>query len=118
MGGHRKRTAAGLLAGVLLLTGCAGSDEGGGTGKGTGGTGTATTKVASPPDNGIGKAKPADVIDRAYEALANASSVRIKGDMQDKGDKVRMDLRLTSDDQASGWIETEGARLHIIRTRT
>jgi hypothetical protein len=119
MGGHRTRTVAALLAGVLLLCGCAGSD-GGGAAKGTGGSGggTGTTKASTPPDNGIGKAKPADVIDRAYDALASASSVRIKGDLEDKGDKVKMDLRLTSNDEASGWIETEGSRLHIIRTRT
>jgi hypothetical protein len=119
MGGRHGRLAAGLLTAVLLLTGCAGSGDGGTGSKGAGGTGgTGTTKAASPPDNGIGKAKPADVIDRAYDALASASSVRIKGDMEDKGDKVKMDLRLTSNDEASGWIETEGSRLHIIRIRT
>lgn len=65
--------------------------------------------------NGLASKSADDIQSAMVDALKSAKSVHLKGDMTQDGERIEMDLQLTSTGEASGTITSEGQAISIIR---
>lgn len=105
--------AAAVVLTVLSLGGCGGGGPAGG--------GAATTQrspaaATSPNDNGIASKPVKEIVAASRQALLSARSVQVELDYKDKQGLIRMNLRLTRNKDAAGWVEQAGTRIHIVAT--
>ncbi|MDG4782564.1 hypothetical protein O7614_23165 [Micromonospora sp. WMMD961] len=89
----------GLVAVVAmaLLTGC-------GDGNGDGGQPASN----APADNGVAALAPDEALQRATTAVKNAKSYRLAGDIDNDGQKMTLDFKMTGSDLAGQVSTTEG----------
>jgi hypothetical protein len=99
---------------ILPLGGC------GGDGPARGGVRTAgprpTVAATTPADNGISARPAREIVAAARRALRSARSVQVELDYKDKDGLIRMNLRLTRNKDAAGWIEQGGTRVDLVAT--
>jgi hypothetical protein len=65
--------------------------------------------------NGLGAKSAEDVLSASVAALKEVSSVHIKGDIESDGEKMSLDMHITSTGEAQGTIKAEGAEISLIR---
>src|SRR3954453_4394345 len=106
-----RRLIAAALGTALLLTGC-GTEP-----VVTGNPGLA--KVGLNPKgetgNDIEQQSAATIVKRALAALRRIKSVRVKGELEEDGGNVGLDVKLTSRKDLAGWLESDGVRMHLIK---
>lgn len=105
--------AAAVVLTVLSLGGC------GGWGPAGGGAGTTQRSLAaatSRNDNGIASRPVKEIVAASRQALLSARSVQVELDYKDKQGLIRMNLRLSRNKDAAGWVEQAGTRVHIVAT--
>jgi hypothetical protein len=69
-----------------------------------------------PGGNGIARFPPSQIAEAARTALVEARSVRLRGEFDDAGTPISMDVRLLAEGDVSGWVASEGRRFRIINT--
>jgi hypothetical protein len=89
-----RRGVTAAMAAVVLVTGACGSDDG--SGKAASAAPAKTTPTA-PAGNGMAEKSADEILKAAKNAFATATSVHVKGSMEDKGEKMTMDLYLGRD---------------------
>jgi hypothetical protein len=114
----RKTTIWGLgaaaLMTTLLLAGCAGGGPRRDAVSGASGSSGSRTVATTTAGNGISAKSTSEIVAASEAALRSARSVRVKLTSRDADGKVRMDVKLTSGKDASGWIEQGGLRFNLI----
>lgn len=105
--------AAAVVLTVLSLGGCGG---GGPAGGGAGTTRRSPAAATSPNDNGIASRPVKEIVAASRQALLSARSVQVELDYKDKQGLIRMNLRLTRNKDAAGWVEQAGTRIRIVAT--
>jgi hypothetical protein len=69
-----------------------------------------------PGGNGVAQLPPPEILEAARTALVEARSVRLRGDFDDAGTPISMDVLLLAEGDASGWVASEGRRFRVINT--
>lgn len=86
---------------------------------GNGGTGTPTTTPAPAlTDNGVAALAPSEILSKAVAALQAASSVHIKGDVTNDGQKIGFDLTLTKTKDGVGTLTMSGQTVQLTKIGT
>jgi hypothetical protein len=99
------RTTA-ILGLVLLLGGC-----GGGAAQPP--VQERTSELRRTGENIAGRS-PAEIFEAARVALGSAHSVRLRGNFDNAGTPMRLDLEVVKGGTVQGWIETSGIRYRLI----
>ena len=97
--------AAAVVLTVLALGSCGGARP----------TQRSPAAATPPNDNGIARRPVKEIVAASREALLSARSVQVELD-KDKQGLIRMNLRLTRNKDAAGWVEQAGTRIHIVVT--
>jgi hypothetical protein len=103
---------AAFLSAALLIAGCGQSGSQSGTDPAT--AGGASPAPEGEAGNGISEKSPKEIFEAAEAALLAVESVRVKMDVTDAGNVIKGDLKLTKDNDMSGWMEQEGVRMNLI----
>jgi hypothetical protein len=69
-----------------------------------------------PDANGVAELPPGEILEAARSALVGARSVRLRGDFNDQGRPLRLDVRLLAGGGATGWVQSDGRRFRLINT--
>jgi hypothetical protein len=93
------------LAGVLLA-GCGGGADDGGT------PGASTS--SAPAENGVAALEPKAIVDKAVAALGTAKSYSLKGDITTEGQKFGLDIKVSGDDVLGAMTIGEG-KVELLR---
>ena len=100
------RSGAGLFLVVLLLGGC-----GGGAAQPP--VQERTSELRRTGEDIAGRT-PAEIFEAARVALGSAHSVRLRGNFDNAGTPMRLDLEVVKGGTVQGWIETSGIRYRLI----
>jgi hypothetical protein len=65
--------------------------------------------------NHLASKSPEDIQAAMVEAFKSAASVHLNGDFSEKGERLEMDLQITSTGDASGTVKSDGRTIYIIR---
>jgi hypothetical protein len=108
-----RRLIAAALGAALLLSGCGLPEP---SVAGDPGRAKVALDPAAAAGNGIESKTPGTIVKTALAALRKARSVRMKGDFEEDGEAVGLDLKLTGKGDIAGWVESEGVRMHVIKS--
>src|SRR5262245_52435673 len=100
------RLLASLATTGILVTGCGSATDPPEV--------TTTTSRALAP-NGVEKLSAAGIVAKARKAAVRASTVRIKGDLRDSGQRIRFDMHLLADRGGTGTLTLQGGSIRITR---
>jgi hypothetical protein len=91
-----------------LLAGCGGQTDTGSPAPSAAATSTASS------DNGIAALTPDEILTKATAALEKAGSFQMKGEMEENGDTMSVDLKFQGDD-LSGTIGMAGSSIQLLK---
>jgi hypothetical protein len=77
-----------------------------------------TTTSRAPAPNGVEKLSAAGIVAKARKAAEQASTVHVKGDITEKGQRIRFDVRLLADRGGTGTLTLRGGSVRITRIGT
>ena len=90
-----------------LLAGCGGQADSGSPAPSASATSTASA------DNGVAALTPDEILTKATAALEKAGSFQMKGEMEETGDTISVDLKVQGDD-LSGTIGMAGSSIQLL----
>ncbi|MFA1548909.1 hypothetical protein [Actinomadura chokoriensis] len=116
---HRLRAGRASAALVLVIafgTACGPAEKAETTSKKTSvpAKGSATSPAAA-ASNGVEKLRAADILSRARKATAAAKSLRMRGNVEDGGEKYALDFRYSGKTKLTGWFQQGNQRVEITR---
>jgi hypothetical protein len=76
---------------------------------------SAAPTPASAMPNGVEKLKPAEILSRARKATASAKSLRMRGQVEEQGEKYALDFRYAGTAKATGSFELDAQKIEITR---
>ena len=100
------RAAVALVAAAALLAGCQGDDGDGG--------GPPAPAASTAVDNGVAALAPAEILQRARDALKKAGSYRMQGEIAEDGQRIKLDFRLRNAD-VGGTMAVGDAQVQLLR---
>ncbi|MFI0369253.1 hypothetical protein ACH35V_15325 [Actinomadura sp. 1N219] len=117
---QRRGTAPAAGAGLVLVlaftTACgpAADDETGAAQAKASSSAPAKPSATAAP-NGVEKLKTAEILARAREATGSARSLRMRAEIDDGGQKFKLDFRYAGKTKATGWFAQGAQRVEITR---
>ncbi|MGH3240963.1 MAG: hypothetical protein ACRDNL_11335 [Spirillospora sp.] len=78
-------------------------------------TGTTGAAAAAAVPNGIEKLRTAEILSRARKATASARYLRMRGQIEEGGEKYKLDFRYAGKSKATGWFAQGTQRLEMTR---